>query len=131
MLRSTLTYRLANLVSRHTRYLDDELSTLRTLVRPGGVCIDVGSAAGVYTQALSHLVGSTGLVHSVEPLPFGHPLWTDLLGTRRRPNVVHHTLALGAEPGRLAMRVPWDRRGPASSRSFLDWKSHGIVAVTA
>lgn len=126
MLRPTLTYRLANLVSRHTRYLDDELFTLRTLVGPGDVCVDVGSAAGVYTQALSHLVGPTGLVHSVEPLPFGHPLWTGVLGTHRRANVVHHTLALGAEAGRLAMRVPWTGNGPATSRSFLDWKSHGV-----
>ncbi len=126
MLRSALTYRLANLVSRHTRYLDAELSTLRTLVRPGDVCVDVGSAAGVYTQALSHLVGPAGRVHSVEPLPFGHPLWTGVLAAESRANVVHHKLALGAEPGRLVMRVPWERRGPATSRSFLDWKSHGV-----
>jgi len=125
-LRPTLTYRLANLVSRHTRYLDDELSTMRTLVKPGDVCVDVGSAAGVYTQALSHLVGPAGQVHSVEPLPFGHPLWTGVLAAKTRPNVVHHTVALGAEPGRLVMRVPCDWRGPATSRSFLDWKSRGL-----
>lgn len=126
MLRPALTYRLANLVSRHTRYLDHDLSVVRTLVKPGDVCLDVGSAAGVYTQALSHLVGPGGQVHSVEPLPFGHPLWTEVLAAQRRPNVVHHTLALGAEPGRVVMRVPWSRRGPATSRSFLDWKSHGL-----
>ena len=126
MLRPLLTYQLANLVSRHTRYLDDELSTMRTLVKPGDVCVDVGSAAVVYTQALSHRVGPAGLVHSVEPLPFGHPLWTGVLAAKERPNVVHHTVALGAEPGRLVIRVPWERRGPATSRSFLDWKAHGL-----
>jgi FkbM family methyltransferase len=123
--RPTVTYNLAKLVSQRTRYLDKHLHTLRTLVRPGDVCVDVGAAAGVYTQALSYLVGSRGLVHSVEPLAFGHPFWTRVLGARQRPNVRHHTMALGPEPGRMAMRVPFNSVGAATSRSYLDWKSNG------
>ncbi|MGC9665213.1 FkbM family methyltransferase [Planosporangium sp. 12N6] len=124
--RPALTYTVANLVSRHTRYLDNDLRTLRTLVRRGDVCVDVGAAAGVYTQALSHLVGAGGRVHSVEPVAFSHPVWSRVLGARERPNVRHHAVALGAEPGRLAMRVPFGPGGADTSRSFLDWKAHGV-----
>ncbi|SCF49107.1 methyltransferase, FkbM family [Micromonospora matsumotoense] len=124
--RPALTHALTNLVARHTRFLDNELPTMRTLVKRGDVCVDVGSAAGVYTQALSHLVGPSGLVHSVEPLSFSHPLWTRVLAAKERPNVRYHPIALGAEPGRMAMRVPFGPGGAATSRSFLDWHSQGV-----
>jgi FkbM family methyltransferase len=124
--RPALTATTANLIARWTPYLDPELPTLRGLVRPGDVCVDVGSAAGLYSQALSHLVGDAGLVHSVEPLPFSHPVWSRVLGARERHNVVHHTMALGAEPGRAVMRVPFGAYGPATSRSFLASGSTGL-----
>ncbi|WP_329101172.1 FkbM family methyltransferase [Micromonospora sp. NBC_01699] len=124
--RSTLTHIVTNLVARHTRFLDNELPTMRTLVKRGDVCVDVGSAAGVYTQALSQLVGPAGLVHSVEPLSFSHPLWSRLLAAKTRPNVRYYPVAMGAEPGRVAMRVPFGPGGAATSRSFLDWRSQGV-----
>lgn len=124
--RASVTASIANLLARWTPYLDTELHTLPDLVHPGDVCADVGSAAGLYCQALSQLVGPTGLVHSVEPVPFSHPTWSRVLGAQRRRNVRHHSIALGAEPCRAAMRVPYTGRGPATSRSFLDWHSHGV-----
>lgn len=124
--RASVTAGLANLVARRTSLLDVELTTLSELVGPGDVCVDVGSAAGLYCQALSHLVGPTGAVHSVEPVTFSHPFWSRVLGAGRRPNVRHHAVALGPAPGRAAMRVPYDGRGPATSRSFLDWQSRGL-----
>ncbi|GGR01748.1 putative methyltransferase [Actinoplanes ianthinogenes] len=122
----TIINAVASTLSRHTRYLDNELHTIGGLVRPGDVCLDVGSAAGLYSRALSDLVGPHGLVHSVEPLSFGHPFWSRVLGARRRGNVRHHAVALGAQPGRAAMRVPYTASGPATSRSFLGWQSHGL-----
>ena len=44
-------------LARWTPYLESELCGLRTLVRPGSVCIDVGSAADLYTTVLSRLAG--------------------------------------------------------------------------
>ncbi|MFI1992083.1 FkbM family methyltransferase [Actinoplanes sp. NPDC020271] len=122
----TILNAIATTLSRHTRYLDGELHTIGGLVRPGDVCLDIGSAAGLYSRLLSDLVGPDGAVHSAEPLPFGHPFWTRVLGAQRRANVHHRTVALGAEPGRAAMRVPYTAAGPATSRSFLDWKSRGV-----
>lgn len=124
--RSALTSTTTNVLARWTHFLDTELHTLRGLVRPGDVCVDVGAAAGLYSQTLSELTGPTGTVHSIEPLPFSHPVWSRVLGAWERPNVTRHVLALGAETGRAAMRVPFGRYGAATSRSFLDWNTNGL-----
>jgi FkbM family methyltransferase len=128
--RSSLTTAVANLLARRTPCLDTELHTLPDLVRPGDVCVDVGAAAGLYSQALSHLVGPAGLVHSVEPLSFSHPVWSRVLGAWERANVIRHVKALGAEPGRATMRVPFRPYRPDTSRSFLAWKTHGLGSTS-
>jgi FkbM family methyltransferase len=122
----TLTASAVHLLARRTPYLETELHTLGELVGPGSVCIDVGSAAGLYTLALSQLVGADGQVHSVEPLSFAHPGWSRVLGARRGRNVRHHSVALGAEPGKEMMSVPIGRHGPVTGRSFLAWKTDGL-----
>lgn len=124
--RSALTTATTNLLARWTHVLDTELHTLRGLVRPGDVCIDVGAAAGLYSQTLSELTGPSGTVHGIEPVPFSHPVWSRVLGAWERPNVTRHVLALGAETGRAAMRVPFGRYGADTSRSFLAWNTHGV-----
>ncbi|GAB2769418.1 FkbM family methyltransferase [Amycolatopsis magusensis] len=124
--RPSLTAATANLLARRTSFVDTELHALTEVVRPGDVCVDVGSAAGLYSQALSHLAGPTGVVHSVEPVSFSHPVWSRVLGAWERTNVVRHPVALGAEPGRAAMRVPFRTYGPDTSRSYLDWNTHGL-----
>jgi FkbM family methyltransferase len=124
--RPSLTAAVTGLLARRTPYLETELHTLPGLVRAGDVCVDVGAAAGLYSQALSSLVGPAGQVHSVEPVSFSHPVWSWVLGARRQANVRHHCLALGAEPGRAVMKVPFRAFGPDTSRSFLDFKTHGL-----
>lgn len=42
---------------------------VRTHVRPGFTCVDVGANAGYYTVLMSRLVGSTGRVLAMEPAP--------------------------------------------------------------
>lgn len=124
--RPSVTAAVTSLLARRTRYLDTELHTLPGLVRPGDVCVDVGAAAGLYSQALSHLAGPAGRVHSVEPLSFSHPVWSRVLGAWGRSNVVRHVAALGAEPGQATMRVPFRPYGPDTSRSFLATDTHGL-----
>ncbi|MGV9296307.1 FkbM family methyltransferase [Amycolatopsis sp. NPDC003676] len=117
--RSALTAATVNLLARRTPYLETEVHTLRELVRPGDVCVDVGAAAGLYSQALSRLAGPAGTVHSVEPLVFSHPVWSRVLGAWERPNVVRHAVALGTHAGEATMRVPFTSYGAATSRAFL------------
>lgn len=42
---------------------------VRSRVRPGMTCVDVGANVGVYTQLLAHLVGPQGRVLAFEPSP--------------------------------------------------------------
>lgn len=105
--------------ARWTPYMEPEMLGLSDLVGEGSVCVDVGSAAGLYTLALSRLVGERGRVHSVEPLGFAHPACTRLLGTGGSPNVHHHSVALAAEEGRASMSVPVRRGSLVTGRSFL------------
>src|ERR1700759_2688689 len=99
MHRSALTTGVVKVLARHTPYLESEMLGLSSLVGPGSVCLDVGSATGLYTLVLSRLVGPAGKVHSFEPLPlsFVHPVVTRVLDARKAANVQHHTLALGTK----------------------------------
>ncbi|HYS37170.1 MAG TPA: FkbM family methyltransferase [Pseudonocardiaceae bacterium] len=125
--RPTLTVAAVRLLARRTPYLEREMLGLPDIVGPGSVCVDIGAAAGLYTVALSQLAGPTGQVHSIEPLPFVHPLWTRVLRAGTGRNVRRHTLALGAEPGEGLMSVPLGKYGgPVTGRSFLQWRTDGL-----
>lgn len=107
------------LLARTTPYVESELAGLHHVVRPGGVCLDIGAAFGIYTAVLSRLVGETGEVHSVEPLTFAHRAASALLRPRRGPNIRRHALAFGAAPGRGVVRVPFRDSAAVTGRSFL------------
>jgi FkbM family methyltransferase len=125
MMRERLTAAAITSLARWTPYLEKELCGLRTLVRPGSVCIDVGSAAGLYTAVLARLAGPAGQVHSIEPLPFAHLLWARAVRAGRAGNVRRHTLALGMEAGNETMSVPVGRYGLVTGRSFLARRAEG------
>ena len=125
-LRVAVTASAVLAVARCTKWLEPEMLGLPDVVGPGGVCVDVGAAAGLYTVPLSRLVGPSGVVHSVEPLPFAWPVWNRVLGARDNPNVTHHCLALGSEPGKASMSVPMGKYGLVTGRSFVSQKSQGL-----
>lgn len=124
-MRRRLTASAVVSLARWTPYLESEMCGLGSVVGPGSVCLDVGSAADLYTAVLSELAGASGRVHSIEPLPFAHLLWAGLLDARRAPNVRHHCLALGAEAGTASMSVPYGRFGLVTGRSYLKGGSGG------
>jgi len=123
--RQATTAAVVQLLARRTPYLESEMLGLADVVQPGAVCIDVGASAGLYSVTLARLAGPEGLVLSVEPVSFGHPAWTRLLGVASLPNVQWHCMALGSEPGHGKMSVPVGRHGPVTGRSYLDWKTSG------
>jgi FkbM family methyltransferase len=106
--------------------VEPEVLGLRGLVRPGDVCLDVGAALGLYTAELSRLVGPSGVVHSLEPLPFAHVTPSRLLGLHDRGNVRWHRLALGATAGTDRMSVPLRNGRFVTGRSFLTAGAHGL-----
>lgn len=102
-----------------TPWVEPELLGLRHVVPADGVCVDVGAATGFYTCVLAQLVGPTGRVHSVEPLPFAHQPWSRIARAIQGQNVRRHAIALSARPGRGALSVPVGRYGLVTGRSFL------------
>jgi FkbM family methyltransferase len=125
-LHSRMTSATVMAIARYTKWLEREMLGLSSLVGPGSVCVDVGAAAGLYTLPLSRLAGPSGLVHSVEPLPFAWPTWNRVLRVRSFPNVRYHAVALGSEPGLAEMSVPMGRYGLVTGRSFVSQRCRGL-----
>lgn len=124
--RAALTAAALTFLARTTPYLENELLGLAELAEPGAVCVDVGSAAGIYTQLLAERVGPAGRVLSVEPLAFAHPGWARVLRAYQRSTVSRHRLALGERPGNATMSVPAGRHGLVTGRSFLAVHTTGV-----
>lgn len=87
-------------------FLDKELFLLQDLVPSGGVVVDVGAAGGVHTLLASRLVGPAGRVVAIEARPGSVRIlraWRRVLGLG---NVQVLSMAVGATPGSLDLRVP-------------------------
>lgn len=117
--------RVLHRLADHVSFVEDEVAGLGELVRPGDTCVDIGAEYGLYTWPLSSLVGPTGRVHSIEPLP-GPARWLRLAsrGLGSGNVVVHHT-ALGAWAGRGTVSLPLRRGLPVHGRAYLTEGSHG------
>lgn len=83
--------------SRATEYVYH----LPRLVRPGDTVIDIGANLGYYARPLSRLVGLTGKVYAVEPVPVVCRVLRHNL--QRCPNVEILNYALGTETKTVAM----------------------------
>lgn len=109
-----------------TPWVEDEVRGLDRVVRSGDVVVDVGAALGIYTCVLSQLVGPTGVVVSVEPLPrlyAGYDAWLRLRGAG---NVSRYDCALGAEPHTAKVSVPLRGHRPVTGRAFMTTGTNGL-----
>ncbi len=88
-------------------FLEKELFLLRRVVAPGDVCIDVGAAGGAHLLVMARRVGPAGRVLGFEPRPGSHRLLQRVVRAIGLSDRVHlHAVALAAEPGVQALRVP-------------------------
>jgi FkbM family methyltransferase len=83
---------------------DATLRLVNQLVRPGDVAIDVGAYRGIWTARLSKLVGRTGHVHAIEPVPANVAVLESVYG--RKSNVTIHPVALSDHADHLELYVP-------------------------
>lgn len=81
-----------------------ERRALEKTIRPGQIIVDVGANLGLYTVLLSRLVGPAGRVISFEPDPALFNLLQACCARNACHNVTAYNLALGSQPGRMAMR---------------------------
>ena len=85
---------------------EPDLVVVRHLVLPGTTAVDLGANVGLYTKVLSELVGHTGVVLSVEPVPQTCAILTSNVRTLRLGNVSILNVAVSNTEGTLTMEVP-------------------------
>lgn len=86
------------------RYAQPALSpVLQVFLRPGDCFFDVGANVGFYSLIAASLVGSTGLVHAFEPVPFTCESFCRLVDFNRLSNVRINQVAVGASAGHVVM----------------------------
>lgn len=104
---------------------EPDLRVVRHLVGAGSHVIDVGANFGVYTKFLSELVGDTGRVYSVEPVPLTYEILTSNLKRLKLRNVEPFNVAVSDDAGEVCMEVP---RYPSGGENFYEAR---IVAGAA
>jgi FkbM family methyltransferase len=92
----------ANLLGAESR----DVYFLKKLIRPGDYCADIGAHLGYFTLNLSRLVGPTGKVIAIEPMPPFHATLVEQLRRRHADNVTLHQVALGGEGEFVEMGIP-------------------------
>lgn len=91
-------------VARSSAADEPDLAVLPALLAPGSRAVDLGANIGVYTRHMSDLVGASGRVLSVEPIPTTF----ETLRSQRlnHDNVVWLNRAVSARPGTVRMTIP-------------------------
>jgi FkbM family methyltransferase len=79
-----------------------ERRIVRSMVRPGMTCVDVGANVGHYTRLLARLVGPEGRVLAFEP---SHSNFALLAHRRLGPNVETFQAAVGGSNGTTALHL--------------------------
>lgn len=83
-----------------------ELFYLKEIIKPGFICVDIGSNVGYYSVFLSQYAGKNGHVYSIEPVPvFGNVFLTN---TKKfaLSNITLYRCALGSERKEVKLGTP-------------------------
>lgn len=83
-----------------------ELFYLSKLIKSGDTCIDIGANLGYYSVFLSRLVGNSGKVYAVEPIPLFAKIWRDNTLLSMRKNLTLFPYALGETNRFVKMSIP-------------------------
>lgn len=97
-------YEVARMAARARVHERSELAVLRRLLRPGHVTLDVGANYGVYTRAMSELVGPSGEVHAFEPQKDVIEVLRSELATTSGVHLIN--AGVSDAPGWATVRVP-------------------------
>lgn len=107
---------------RAARCLEPRTSALfERLLRPGGICIDVGAHVGYHSLLARRLVGASGRVYAIEPQPHNCARFLRNAELNGFDNVVLIAAAAGASQGWTALKTQ-----SQSDRSRLTLAGPGI-----
>jgi FkbM family methyltransferase len=90
---------------------EPDLTIVRQLVGAGSVVVDLGANIGVFTKVLSDLVGPSGTVISVEPVPQTFDVLSRNVHSLGMSNVSCVNAAVSDSPGSVVMELPKYRSG--------------------
>lgn len=99
-------------VLKHGHAEEPELAVIAALVGPGDSCVDIGANFGVYTVALSRMVGAQGRVLSVEPMPQTYAMLAKNIEQLGITNAQSFQCAVSDTDGQVTMMVPRWNYGP-------------------
>jgi FkbM family methyltransferase len=107
MLKTYYLYRLTS-YSRETNLENRarELYAIRNLIKRGDTVIDIGSNFGFYTLFLSRVVGESGSVYSIEPVPLTFEILSNNIKKLRLDNVRPLNYAISEKIGIAEMEIP-------------------------
>jgi len=101
---------------------------IRSRLAEGSVFVDVGANVGYYALLASKLVGPSGRVHAVEPVPSTAVILRANVRLNSCGNVRVHEVAAWSARGRVMLNIPVSSYGLASATRG---RSSGAVTVTA
>lgn len=111
----TIRYRAGSFV-----HDEPEFSMLAQWVSEGDWVLDVGANIGIFSARLSKLVGSTGRVIAVEPVPTTFRVLVHNSRLFTHPNVTPLNIAISSQPAVASMHIPKTSSGlPALARASL------------
>jgi FkbM family methyltransferase len=85
---------------------EPDLAVIRELVERGTIAVDLGANFGMYTKVLSDLVGPTGTVISVEPVPQTFDALSRNIRSLGMSNVSCVNVAISDSDGDVVMALP-------------------------
>ncbi|HEV2150147.1 MAG TPA: FkbM family methyltransferase [Longimicrobiaceae bacterium] len=106
LLRPVKARHYARMLRSFTLDQEPDLTVVQHLVGPGDTVVDVGANVGVYTRVLSELVGPTGRVVSVEPVPQTFSLLSHNIRSLGMANVRAVNAAVSDRDATVTMEVP-------------------------
>ncbi len=83
-----------------------ELFYLKTILKEGDKCIDIGANLGYYSTMMSKIVRSSGWVYAVEPVPMFRDVWKKNVRMSKKNNLTLFPFALGKQTCRVKMGMP-------------------------
>lgn len=92
-------------------FWEPDVEPLKYLVRPGDLVIDVGAHVGWYSHICSSLVGDSGMVCSIEPIPETFHILSTIIKNLGLRNVLLLNCAISESDGDAAMGVPLNESG--------------------
>ena len=92
-------------------FWEDDVEPIKALVKPGDSVIDMGANFGWYTNVLSSMVGPTGKVYSIEPIPDTFQVLIGIVRKLGLTNVLPMNYAMSNADGTAVMRVPQHEYG--------------------